>query len=77
MANNREYYKTRKPFTPVIGESYKNENGYIYTCVGFDEKTNNPIMQSLGGWRCICNSVGIYCDGCIDWAASYGGYFVK
>ena len=77
MVNNREYYRTRKPFTPTIGENYTNENGYNYTCIGFDTVTNNPIFKSGGGWVCTCNSVGIYADGRIDWAASYNGHFEK
>ena len=62
-----------RPFYPVVGEVYKNRNGFRYRCI--DSGQGYYTFISSVGWVFHVKDVSIYDDNCIDWAYSYGGYF--
>lgn len=67
---------TRKPFTPVHGEIYRNHGGGLFRCVDYFPDIANTIMMKLkSGWTFQAHGIGIYEDGSIDWDYSTDGTF--
>ena len=77
MKHDREYYSTRKSFTPAPGRTYRNDNGSDYTCIWADgdRARFRAVKGSFGKWTCTAHGVGIYADGAIDWNYSTDGNF--
>lgn len=73
-ANKRTY------FTPVVGEVYKNRNGWEYRCLetGWPLRDHEAIMQSTQSrWTFRAVGCGVYPDGTIEWDWSKDGFFDK
>ena len=73
----KEYYATRRPFTPEYGEEYENEGGGWYRCIDHCPKKSSALMRSAGGYVFRAINIGIYADGKIDWDYSKGGHLEK
>ena len=75
----KDYYNSRKSFTPEVGGVYENESGGIFRCLGAAHWINNAVvMQNVrSGWTFKAHGVGIYKDGRIDWDYSTDGYFAE
>ena len=76
----REYYNTRKPFTPVPNAVYENEGGGTFKAVWWhgtaDPTERIATMQNTrSGWTFTAHGIGIYEDGKIDWDYSTNGRF--
>ena len=72
----KDYYNSRKAFTPETGGVYENESGGIFRCLRIDTYRQTAVMRNeRSGWTFKAHGVGIYKDGRIDWDYSTDGYF--
>lgn len=70
---NKEYYATRRPFTPIPGETYENEGGGTFICLpSFPLEVEGYMKNTRSGWTLQAHGCGIYEDGRIDWDYSTG-----
>lgn len=74
----KDYYNSRKSFTPETGRLYENEGGGIFRCLRIDTYRRTAVMRNeRSGWTFDAHGVGIYKDGRIDWDYSTGGFFAE
>lgn len=69
---------TRTPFTPKIGQIYRNKGGGSYECMQIDDYYGEHVMRNVAsGWTFTAHGIAIYDDGMIDWDFSTNGRFEK
>lgn len=69
---NKEYYKTRKPFCAIVGETYTNEGGGSYICRECYGTGEAKFQNTRSGWMLLAHGLSVYEDGRIDWDYSTG-----
>ncbi len=80
MKNTKEYYSTRKRFTPERGKLYENAGGGTYLCLRTDGflAEGYAVMQNIrSGWTFTARGTAVYEDGRIDWDSSSDGAFLE
>lgn len=72
---SKEYWDSRKPFSPEKGERYENAGGGEYECIWSDGSRLAKFTNVKSYWTLVAHGVGIYSDGRIDWDYSTDGHF--
>ena len=67
----------RKYFAPAPKMIYENAAGGHYGCIASFADCSALMINIKSGWRCMCNGIGMYDDGTIDWNYSKGGEFAE
>jgi len=78
MKNAKDYYSTRRRFTPEQGKVYENAGGGTYLCLrpgGFMAEGSACMQNVRSGWTFTARGTAIYEDGRIDWDSSSDGVF--
>lgn len=70
---------SRKKFTPIPGNIYRNRGGGEYRCLEsrMDISYQAVMQNTASGWTLQAHGCGIYPDGTIDWDYSTKGHFEK
>ena len=63
--------------TPIVGQVYRNRNGYDYKCTAIYTGGRAAMRRVKDGWTLVAVGVRQHEDGTIEWDYSPGGCWTK